>query len=427
MSARVLLISANNSYRVSPYLEAARELGADVLLACDGEHSLVSALIEGVSIEPSDVEDSLMRLLAEAQHRPFAGVIGTDDSTVELASRVAERLNLPGNPPQAAVFARRKDKARARLWEAGVPVPRHCVMNLDDVQAGALPDIAFPVVIKPLSMAGSRGVIRANNPTEFRTACERIGRIITELSTAEEREHVLIERYVQGDEVALEGLLIGAELTVLALFDKPDPLEGPFFEETYYITPSRLDPTFQRRIARRVADACAAYGLREGPIHAELRYDDENIWILEVAARTIGGQCARLLSFGTGATLEQLVLDHALGQPVAPNWNQAAAGVMMIPTPRPGVLRRVEGVLCAQKLPFIEHIEISRREGYELVPLPEGSSYLGFIFATAPMPEQAEAALRQAYSKLNVVTAPVWRLNPSPQSGAASQYLSERE
>jgi len=205
-------------------------------------------------------------------------------------------------------------------------------------------------------------------------------------------------------------MLHHGELRVLALFDKPDPLEGPYFEETYYITPSRLDPDTQALIRKRVAQACAAYGLVTGPVHAELRLHEGEAWILEVAARTIGGQCARLLRFGTGYGLEEQVIAEALGQPLTPNADNGAAGVLMIPIPRAGILRRVEGLLAAQRVPYIEDIEISVREGYELVPLPEGASYLGFIFARAPTPELAEQALREAHACLNIVVAPVWKV-----------------
>jgi hypothetical protein len=197
---------------------------------------------------------------------------------------------------------------------------------------------------------------------------------------------------------------------VLAIFDKPDPLEGPFFEETYYTTPSRRALVEQALIRQRLEAACHAYGLCEGPVHAELRLSEGDAWIMEVASRTIGGDCARLLRFGTGHGLEELVLAQAAGHPLPAVPEQGGAGVLMIPIPRHGILRRVEGVLAARRVRFIEDVEISRREGYELVPLPEGASYLGFIFARAPTPEQAEQALREAHGKLNIVVAPVMKL-----------------
>jgi biotin carboxylase len=414
MRPRLLLISPRHSYRIAAYLRAAEDLGIDVLVASNGKHSLISVLTEGLHIEPTDLHTSLERILKAGDARPFSGVVGSDDESVELAYRVAQALNLPGNPPVAALYARRKDLARTRLKEAGVPVPPFDLVDIDRAAAGELPDVPFPLVVKPLSMSASRGVIRTDNPEAYYAAIQRIRPIVEGLGSHEERNTLLAEAYVTGVEVALEGILTDGALSVLALFDKPDPLEGPFFEETYYITPSRLKTQVQQQIAARVAEACAAYGLKEGPVHAELRINDENIWIVEVAARTIGGQCGRLLRFDTGHTLEQLVVSYAVGHPLPLVGQTEATGVLMIPIPHAGVLRRVEGILAAQQVPFIEDIEISVREGYELVPLPEGDSYLGFMFARASTAEMAEQALREAYSRLKIITAPVWKIAGVP-------------
>ncbi len=234
----------------------------------------------------------------------------------------------------------------------------------------------------------------------------RLEAIVAEALVPDEREQLLVESFIPGEEIAIEGLLSAGRLHVLAVFDKPEPLDGPFFEESYYVTPSRLPKALLDRATRRLAEACAAYGLREGPVHAELRLHDGEAWIVEVAARTIGGDCARLLSFGTGRSLEELVLRHALGWPLALDRPAGAAGVLMIPTPAAGTLRRVEGVLAARQVPGIEDLMISIREGYELTPLPEGGAYLGFMFAHADTPAEVETALREAHACLNVVIAP---------------------
>jgi biotin carboxylase len=243
------------------------------------------------------------------------------------------------------------------------------------------------------------------------SACDRIVAILTEETASDpwERTHVLVEEFIPGPELALEGILHDGRLNVLAIFDKPDPMDGPYFEETYYITPSQLPPRVQEQIRKQIAAACDAYGLREGPIHAECRINDKGVWVLEVAARTIGGLCARLLRVGTGFGLEELVLTHALDRPLTPPTDRGAAGVLMIPTTSAEILRRVEGQSAARQVPFIDEVIIHIREGYELIPWPEGSSYLGFIFSRAPTPRQAEAALRAAHACLNVITAPLWK------------------
>jgi len=408
---RLLLVAPHSSYRIAPYIDAADRLGVDVLIASTSEHSLVSAVAEGLRIDLHRPEQAIEYIRDAARARPFAGVIATDDAAVTLAARAAESLGLAHNAPQAVRLTHRKDLARQRLAEHGVPVPAFRRIDLHRDLPAQARGLEYPSVIKPLSLSGSRGVIRVDDAADCVQACRRIAAIVGELPGDEERRYLLAERYLPGIEIAVEAMLTDGALQLLSIFDKPDPLEGPFFEETYYITPSRLDAATQRLAARRVAEACAAYGLRNGPVHAELRLHQGEAWILEVAARTIGGQCARLLRHGTGHGLEELVIAHAAGQPLAPQTGNRAAGVLMIPVPRAGILRRVEGLSAARRVKHVTEVEISVRDGYELVPLPEGAAYFGFIFAQGPDPGAVEQALREAHAALNVVTTPLWRLS----------------
>lgn len=404
---RILLLAPPGSYRIAPYLFAARRLGIEPLIASTGKHALVSMYDEGLNLDFDHPDEALAIIREAAGPGGLAAVVATDDATVALASEVSRAFGLPGNDPEAALLSRRKDLGRSRLQEAGLPVPVHRRIDLHAPLAGQVADFPFPCVVKPLAMSGSRGVIRADDLTALEAACRRVAGVTADSFDLYERGHALLEAYLPGEEIALEGMLSGGKLQVLALFDKPDPLVGPFFEETYYITPSRHTAALQQRAAQRVAEACAAYGLREGPIHAELRLHDGEAWLIEVAARTIGGQCARLLRFGTDSGLEELVITHALGRTLPDGSAEGAGGVLMLPIGRGGILRRVEGVLAAKRVAYVEEVEISVREGYELVPLPEGSSYLGFIFARGPSPEVVEQALREAYAELRVVVAPV--------------------
>ena len=415
---RVLLVAPRDSYRSAPYLAAARKLEVDVLIASEGNHSLSGLDAPGVRIDLNDVPASLRVLLAAAHEHPFAGVIGTDDTSVELAVAAGIQFNLPHNPLSAVRLARRKDLARAQLSNASVLAPRHWRIDCTQPLAHQIKKILYPCVAKPVALSASRGVIRADNPEQLLQAIARIRAILTAEPPGNERDTLLIEEFIPGAEVAIEGLLTGGQLEVLAIFDKPEPLDGPFFEESYYITPSRHPPAMQTQIAARVAEACAAYGLREGPIHAECRVNAQGVWILEVAARTIGGLCGRLLRFGTGYGLEELVLLHTLGRRPDTRTEDGGAGVLMIPIQQAGILRRVEGILAAQRLPYIEEVVIDVREGNELVPLPEGASYLGFIFARAPSPGEAEAALRAAHTCLRVVVAPLWKGGVLPVSAS---------
>jgi biotin carboxylase len=411
MSARLLLIVPPNSYRTTAYLAAARLRGVEVLVASEGKHSLVSEIAGGLHVDLASA-DALDTLLQANRERPFCGVVATDDATVELGSRIAASLALPHNPPRAARYSQRKDLSRQVLRDAGVSVPDFRVIDLARPLAAQLDSLPLPAVLKPLSLSGSRGVIRVDSPGQAMAACARIGKIL-----AGERQHdgfvaghLLMETFVPGPEVAVEGLLREGELAVLAIFDKPDPLDGPYFEETYYITPSRHTQSVQQDIVSCVQAACRALGLQEGPVHAELRIAAQGCVIMEVAARTIGGECARLLRFGTGYGLEELVIAHATGRQLEPDPASGAAGVLMIPIERAGILRRVEGIAAARAVPGIEDVSIAVREGYELQPLPEGSSYLGFIFARAPTAEDAEAALRAAFAELNIVVVPLLRM-----------------
>ena len=417
---RILLIAPHDSYRTAPFLTAAKARGIEVLIASEAKHSLVSAYADGLHLDLGDIQASLQTILREAQQRPFAAVLGSDDTSTEIAALAAAELGLSHNPTAAVHLARRKDLARERLAKAGVPVPRYWRLDLTLPLAAQTEDIRFPCVLKPVSLAASRGVIRANNLEELTHAAARIQVLLARagLREAAERETILVEEFIPGFEVAVEGLLTQGNLEILTIFDKPDPLDGPYFEETYYITPSRLDAPTQKTLRETIANACAAYGLREGPIHAECRINDQGVWILEVAARTIGGLCGRLLRFGTGSSLEELVLLHALGERPELNSEAGGAGVLMIPTPQAGILRRVEGVLAAGKVPYIEEVVINVREGYELVPLPEGSSYFGFIFARAPSAAEAETALRAAHACLRVVVMPLWKGEREQEAGA---------
>ncbi len=417
---RVLLVAPHGSYRTGPFLAAARRLGLEPVVASGGRHSVVAAYAQGLHLDLADEAAALAAIEAAARERPFAGVVATDDATTELAARAAARLGLPHNPPEAVRLARRKDLARARLAAAGVRVPQHRVLDPGCDAAAQAAALGFPAVVKPVALAGSRGVIRVDDEAALAAAVERVRAILAreDLLEPEARSRLLLERFIPGAEVAVEGMLDRGRLRLLAVFDKPDPLDGPFFEETYYVTPTRHPPEVVEALQALVESACAAYGLREGPVHAECRINAGGVWLIELAARTIGGLCARLLGAGTGHGLEELVLAWATGRRPVPAAPAGAAGVLMIPIPAAGVFKRVEGILEALRVPGIEDIDIQVREGHTLVPLPEGSSYLGFIFARGDDPAAVEAALREAHARLRIVVAPLWTLAPAPEAAA---------
>ncbi|KAF3981451.1 MAG: ATP-grasp domain-containing protein [Methylococcales symbiont of Hymedesmia sp. n. MRB-2018] len=406
----LLLISQPDSYRIAAYLKTAKQMGVEVMIASQGEFSLVSEVHEGLHIELNDMQSAYEKILKVANKTPFNGILGCDDSTVELAAKVANTLALPHNPASAARLTYRKDLARAVLAKAHCPVPEHHLLNLTINLERQMQRLPCPCVIKPLNMSASRGVIRANNAEEFIQACHRIKAIIASSQSLFERTHVLVEQYIDGSEVAYEGYLHEGELTSLALFDKPDPLEGPFFAETIYVTPSQLGKETQALIKKRVFQATQAYGLTTGPIHAELRIDENDAWILEVACRTIGGDCARTLDNGTDFNLEQLIISLAMGRPVKAKLAEEARGVMMLPVTEAGILKRVEGLSAARQVENIEKVDVIIREGHELIPLPEGNQYAGYIFAKGATADEVVMALRLAYAQLKLVVALLFKI-----------------
>lgn len=409
---RVLVIAPHGSYRTAPFILAANKLNIDVLIASQGEHSIVSDYVQGLHIDFQNEALAVETILAEANQHAFRGIIGTDDTTTELAAKVAKKLSLPHNDPQAVKIAQRKDLARLSLKESDVKIPQFNLLSTAKALSEQAIKVNFPAVIKPVALSASRGVIRVNDELELSQAIERIKNMLIEERQIDEsvRETLILEEFIPGKEIAVEAMLHNGTLDVLAIFDKPDPLEGPFFEETYYITPTSFPEEVQQEIKQVVLKSCNAYGLSEGPIHAECRINENGVWLLEVAARTIGGMCGRLLSLGTGHSLEELVLLHAMGHRIEIKTIESAAGVLMIPIPNAGILKRVEGLLEAQRVPFISELSIEVRDGYELVPLPEGNSYLGFIFAEAPTVKEAEQALRDAHDCLNIIIAPLWKI-----------------
>ena len=360
----------------------------------------------------SKPERATEEIVALAQTHPIDAVVGVDDDTTILVSMVSKALSLPHNSVESARTTRSKYQMRKALATGGIPSPHFELISVSTDPAEVANGVNFPCVLKPLSLSASRGVIRANNPREFVKAFQRIVSILGSSDVKSRKdvraEQILVEDFIPGIEVALEGIMIRGRLKVLAIFDKPDPLDGPFFEETLYVTPSRLPVDVHRTTlyrARHRRQTCSDYG--KGPVHAELRVNDDGAWIIEIAARSIGGLCARTLRFGTGISLEELIIRHAIGMEVESlQRERQPAGVMMIPIPHAGVLREVRGKTDAEQVADIEEVTISIPIGQEVLPLPEGASYLGFIFARGKTPESVEApSLREAHRRLDFVIA----------------------
>ena len=407
--SRLLILASKLGYQTRSFAEAAKALGVDVVFASDRCHQLEDPWADGaIAVRFDEPEDAARHIVKQSFVRPVDGLIALGDRPTATAAYTARALGFAYNSPQAVENCRSKLRQREVLRDAGLPVPGFFSFRLDKRVEKILPRVQFPCVVKPLRLAASQGVIRANDPEEFQAAVARIKQLLEspEIKATREPEldHLLVERYIPGAEVAVEGLLTRGKLRILGVFDKPDPLEGPYFEETLYVTPSRLPDEMYDRLLDCAERTVHALGLTHGPVHAEFRINDKGPWVLEAAPRPIGGLCSHALRFGPQRIfLEDLLVRHAMGMPGTDlDREDDASGVMMIPVPKTGTLEKVEGEEQARATPLIDDLQITARLHDLIAAWPEGSSYLGFIFAHGKTPAEVETALRQAHSHLNL-------------------------
>jgi formate-dependent phosphoribosylglycinamide formyltransferase (GAR transformylase) len=409
---RLLIFTAKLGYQTRSFDDAAQKLGVELVFVTDRCHQLDDPWGDRAIPVHFESPDAAAHAVLEAMRgQDVDGILALGDRPAVAASYVARGHGILYNHPVSVEACRSKLRMREVFREVGLRVPWFRAISLNPTPEPALLGISYPCVAKPLSLSASQGVVRANSREEFVAAATRIRRLLESAEIRATREpnldQMLVEGYIPGREVAVEGLLTDGKLRILAIFDKPDPLEGPYFEETIYITPSRLADSRQREIERCAVDAVRALGLSQGPVHAEFRVNDDGIWPLEVAPRPIGGLCARALRFAPGAAspnigLEELLLRHALGLPGS-DWprEQFASGVMMIPVPKSGVLQKIEGAEAAVRVQGITALEITARLHDYIAAWPEGSSYLGFLFAKGNSAEEVEEAIRAAHAKLH--------------------------
>ena len=412
---RVLLFASKLGYQTRSFDEAARKLGIELVFVTDRCHQLDDPWGDRAIPVHFESPDAAAYTVLEAVRagEPVDGIVALGERPAVAAAYVGRGLGIAYNHPASVEACRSKLRMREVFREAGLRVPWFRALKLDPAPEPSLLGISYPCVLKPLSLSASQGVVRANNREEFQAAAGTIRALLASpeiLSTREPNlDQLLVEGYIPGSEVAVEGLLTDGRFRVLAIFDKPDPLTGPYFEETIYVTPSRLHEEQLREIKRSAAEAVRALGLSHGPVHAEFRVNEDGEWPLEVAARPIGGLCARALRFANSSNaefigLEELLLRQAIGLPGS-EWEResAASGVMMIPVPRSGILEKVEGQEAARATPNITELHVTARLYDYIAAWPEGSSYLGFLFARAKTPKEVESALRAAHAKLKFV------------------------
>jgi formate-dependent phosphoribosylglycinamide formyltransferase (GAR transformylase) len=414
---RLLIFTAKLGYQTRSFDEAARKLGVDLVFVTDRCHQLDDPWGDrAIPVHFESPDAAAYAVLEAMRGQDVDGILALGDRPAVAASYAARGRSILYNHPAAVEACRSKLRMREVFREAGLRVPWFRAISHTPIPEPALLGISYPCVVKPLSLSASQGVVRANSREEFVAATTRIRRLLESPEIRATREpnldQILVEGYIPGREVAVECLLTDGNLRILAIFDKPDPLEGPYFEETIYVTPSCLADAQQREIERCAVEAVRVLGLSQGPVHAEFRVNDDGIWPLEVAPRPIGGLCARALRFapdGASQTigLEELLLRHALGLPGS-DWprEQSASGVMMIPVPKSGILEKIEGEDAARSTSGITALEMTARLHDYIAAWPEGSSYLGFLFAKGNSAEEVEEAIRAAHAKLHFGLAP---------------------
>jgi biotin carboxylase len=413
MKKRLLILASKLGYQTRGFTEAAEKLGVAVVFGTDRCHQLENPWgDDAVPLHferPREAAEEIVRALRGS---PPEGVLALGDRATTTGAYTAQAFGIPGNSPEAVETCRNKLRQRQVLSAAQISVPEFFAFSIGDDPSHVLGRVNFPCVVKPLTLAASQGVVRANNAQEFEQAVERICGLLTSPEIQILREpgvdQLLVEKYIAGREVAIEGLLDAGRLRVLAIFDKPDALEGPYFEETIYVTPSRLPQPTQTALIECAARTVRSIGLTTGPVHAEFRLNADGPWVLEAAPRPIGGLCSRALRFGEQCiSLEELLVRHALGLGGSDlEREECASGVMMIPVPRSGIFEGIEGIEAAEKVPGVEGIRITARLRDYVAAWPEGAGYLGFIFARAKSPDEVESALRAAHAQLQFKFSP---------------------
>src|SRR6266852_3633668 len=414
---RLLILASKLGYQTRSFGEAAQKLGVGVLFATDRCHQLEDPWDDhAIAVHFEQPQQAAFEIVKALDNVPVDAVLALGDRPTIAAAYTAKAFGLEHNSPAVTEACRSKLRQREILRAAGLPVPPFFAFSLGELTEIVAARAPFPCVVKPLSLSASQGVIRANTPQEFSAAVARIRRLLRSPEVQVTREpgldRLLVEGYIPGGEVAVEGLLTDGTLRVLAIFDKPDPLEGPYFEETIYVTPSRLPAAEQRAIEQCARDAARALGISQGPIHAEFRINEDGVWPLELAPRPIGGLCARALRFFLDSEknpigLEELLMRHALEFPGTDSPRESlASGVMMIPVSKSGVLEAVGGEDAARAVPGITDLLITARLHDYIAAWPEGSSYLGFLFARGAHPAEVEQAIRKAHEKLAFTISP---------------------
>ena len=367
---KLLLVIPENSYKSNDFVVAAEKLGIDFLIITDSEQ-VSSKFSDTVIINKFDAElnKNNLKKLKDVTH-----VLPVDHSALKFSGYLVDLLEVKGNKLESINLSMNKYESR-KIFNSllDIKVNNEIIKNIDDVNTFINKNGTS--VLKPIYGTASKSVLKINNVEKNKEQIEKLMQDCFD-------QDLVIEEYIDGKEYALEGTIINSELKKIVIFDKPVEYKHPYFEESIYITPSELSSEAEKRVVSIVDKACKKIGLEDGPVHVEFKINENQIFIIEINPRMIGGLCSRCLSFGLfKVSLEEIIL-HAFMNNELKNIEllNNYVGVLMIPTPKSGKFISINKEEL-EKIPNISNVEITVPEGSDLLEPPYGDKYLGFAFS----------------------------------------------
>ena len=367
---KLLLVIPENSYKSNDFVFAAEKLGIDFMIITDSEQ-VSSKFSDTVIINKFDAElnKNNIKKLKDVTH-----VLPVDHSALKFSGYLVDLLEVKGNKLESINLSMNKYESR-KIFNSllDIKANNEIIKNIDDINIFINKNGTS--VLKPNYGTASKSVLKINNVEKNKEQIEKLMQDCFD-------QDLVIEEYIDGKEYALEGTIINSELKKIVIFDKPVEYKHPYFEESIYITPSELSSEAEKRVVSIVDKACKKIGLEDGPVHVEFKINENQIFIIEINPRMIGGLCSRCLSFGLfKVSLEEIIL-HAFMNNELKNIEllNNYVGVLMIPTPKSGKFISINKKEL-ENIQNISNVEITVPEGSDLLEPPYGDKYLGFAFS----------------------------------------------
>ena len=384
---KLLLVIPENSYKSNDFVLTAEKLGIDFLIITDSDQ-VTSQFGDTVIIQNFDenISDETLIKLQKITH-----VLPVDHSGLKYAGYLVDLLGAKGNKLFAVEHSMNKFESRNTFNSiSNIKAKNMIAKSLKDIES--FTEKHGTSVLKPNFGSASKSVLKINNFNQSKDY------IINLMNDCEDQE-MIIEQYIEGTEYALEGNLINSNLNKITIFDKPIEYKEPYFEESIYITPSELPEELQNQIIKLIGNACKKIGLENGPVHVEFKILDENIFIIEINPRMIGGLCSKCLSFGLfKVSLEEITLHAFLYNELKPiELLSNYVGVLMLPTPKTGKFVSINQDEL-EKIDNVSTVEITVSQNSDLLEPPFGDKYLGFVFSQANEKALVINALMKAMS-----------------------------